>query len=316
MSNSTSNQIKPKSLHRGDTLGIVCPSRWVPEENLRLIQKIYEKHGYRIKYGKSPFLRYNQFAGTPEERAKDISDMFADPEIDGIICARGGYGANRVIPLLDYDVIKQNPKIFMGYSDITALLYSIYQQTGLITFHGPMFVTYKKGFIPYNWECWESVVSGKSKMEITNPPNLKPNILTSGFASGPLMGGNLTLIVNRLGTSDQIDFDGSILFLEDIDEYLYAYDRYLVHLRQSGTVEKIKGLIIGELIDMKDDEIPFGKTPDEIILDVFGDLDIPIVTNVACGHGQYQMTLPVSHPVTLNVSSDSFTLSWDESPVI
>lgn len=308
--------MKPKSLHHGDTLGIVCPSRWTPEEELRFIQKIYEEQGYRIKYGKSPFLRYNQFAGTPEERAKDISDMFADPEVDGIICARGGYGANRVIPLLDYDVIKQNPKIFMGYSDITTLLHSIQQHTGLITFHGPMFVTYKKGIIPYNWECWKEIVSGKSKMEITNPPDLKPNILKSGFTSGPLMGGNLTLIVNRLGTPGQIDFDGSILFLEDIDEYLYAYDRYLVHLRQSGTVDKITGLIVGELVDMKDDEIPFGKTPDEIILDVFGDLDIPIVTNAACGHGKYQMTLPVSHPVTLNVSSDSFTLTWDESPVV
>jgi len=315
LSNSGSTMIRPKALLKGGTIGVVCPSKWAPKEELKAVQKIYESHGYKIKYGKSPFLRDNQFAGTPEERARDIEKMFPDPDVDAIVCARGGYGANRVIPLLDYNVIRQNPKIIMGYSDITALLHSINQQTGLITFHGPMFVTYKQEFIPYNWEMWESIVSGKSHIEATNPPDLKFNVLKPGVASGLLMGGNLTLIANRLGTPGQVDFDDSILFLEDIDEYLYAYDRYLVHLRQSGTVDKIKGLIVGELEDIKDDTIPFGKTTDEIILDVFGDLDIPIVTNVACGHGKYQMTLPVSHPVALDVSSDSFFLSWDESPV-
>ncbi len=308
--------IKPKALKKGDTIGIVCPSNWVPEDQLYAVQRIFEAQGYKIKYGKTPFLRNNQFAGTPEARARDIETMFADPDIAAVICARGGYGANRVIPLLDYDLIRTNPKIFMGYSDITALLHSIQRHTGLITFHGPMFVTYKDGFIPYNWHTWESVLSGNAPLRLKNPDDMPVRVLRSGQAEGILTGGNLTLINNRLGTPGQVDFQDTVLFLEDIDEYYYAFDRALVHLRQTGSVEKIRGLIIGEMVDMKDDKIPFGKTIDDIVMDVFGDLDIPIVTHVACGHGHYQMTFPISLPVNLTVTTADYKLTFSQSPVI
>ncbi|MFQ6604116.1 MAG: LD-carboxypeptidase [Fidelibacterota bacterium] len=307
--------MKPKAIHKGDTIGVVCPSKWAPEDQVYAVKQLFEEQGYRVVLGKTPFLRENQYAGTPEERARDIEAMFANPEIDAIVCARGGYGANRVIPLLNYDLIRDNPKIFMGYSDITALIHSIRQRSGFITFHGPMFVTYKNGFISYNWNIWEAVISGKAPLRMENPHELKPHILKPGSAEGMLSGGNLTLINNRLGTPEQIDFRDTILFLEDIDEYLYAFDRYLVHLRQSGTVESIRALIVGELVDMKDDSIPFGKSTDEIIMDVFGDLNIPIVSNVACGHGAYQMTLPVILPAELSVTSDSFVLTLPQAAV-
>lgn len=307
--------IKPPAIKRGATIGVVCPSKWAPEEELHPVQKFFEDRGYGIRYGRTPFLRDNQFAGTPEDRAEDIMDMFDDPGIDAILCARGGYGANRVIPLLDYGLIKSNPKIFMGYSDITALLHSIQQKTGLVTFHGPMFATYKKGFIPYNWDAWEAVVTGEKPAWIKNPPEMKARSLKPGMARSRLTGGNLTLLINRLGTPWQSNFDGKILFLEDVDEHFYAFDRYLVQLRQSGTVDNITGLIFGELVGMQDDAIPFGKSTDEIILDVFGDLDIPIVTNVACGHGKYQLTLPISIPSSLKVTEKDFSLRFDELPV-
>ncbi len=307
--------IKPNALKKGDTIGIVSPSYWADEDVLHTVKTYYEDRGFHIQFGRSPFLRNNKYAGTPEDRANDIMAMFTNDEIDAIVCARGGYGANRVLPLLDYDVIRNNPKIFMGYSDITALIHSLNQQADLLAFHGPMLVTYKKEFIPYNWEIFESVVSGDKNLIFRNPDDMKSNTLKEGSASAPLSGGNLCLVVNRLGTPGQVNFDDTILFLEDIGEQLYAFDRYLVQLRASGTVDGIKGLIIGELEDMEDSGVPFGKTTDEIILDVFGDLDIPIVTNVACGHGKYQMTLPVGHPIKLDIEPDSFSIQITGSPV-
>ncbi len=315
MQNINQKLIRPKAIHPGATLGVVCPSKWAPEDEILSIGKMYEERGYKILYGNTPFLRDHQFAGSPNQRAQDIEKMFADPDVDAIVCARGGYGANRVIPLLNYELIRKNPKIFMGYSDITMLLHSMNQQSGLVTFHGPMFVSYKPEFVPYNWENWENIISGKSPLTLTNPSDLPPRVLKPGKASGPFTGGNITLVANRLGTPRQINCDGAILMLEDIHEYLYAFDRYLVHLRQSGSLENIQGLLVGELVDMQDEDIPFGKTTDEIIMDVFGDMDIPIVSNVACGHGQYQMTLPIGHPCEIDATETLFSIKFHESPV-
>ena len=260
-------------------------------------------------------MKDNTFAGTPEQRANDINNMFANPDIDAIICARGGYGSNRVLPLLDYNLIQANPKIFMGFSDITGFLTSITQKTGLITFHGPMLSTFKKGIVNYNFDLMENILAGSESVTIQSPSGLPACILKPGKAKGPLWGGNMCLLINRLGTPDQLNTAGAILFIEDIDEYLYAFDRMLVHMKKAGMFENIKGLIIGELVDMKDYDDPFGKSTDEIVMDVCGDLDIPIISNFPCGHGIYQATLPISIPVQLDANSDSPSLTFLESPV-
>ncbi|MBT4054442.1 MAG: LD-carboxypeptidase, partial [Candidatus Marinimicrobia bacterium] len=236
-------------------------------------------------------------------------------DIDAIICARGGYGANRVLPLLDYDLIQANPKIFMGFSDITAFLISITQKTGLVTFHGPMLTNFKKGMVNYNFDLMENILSGSEYKAIQSPSELPACILKSGRTKGPLWGGNMCLLINRLGTQDQLNTDGAILFIEDIDEYLYAFDRMLVHMKNAGMFKNIKGLIIGELVDMKDYDNPFGKSTDEIVMNVCGDLDFPIISNFPCGHGIYQATLPISIPVQLNANSNSPSLTLLESPV-
>lgn len=307
--------IKPKRLSPGGTIGIINPSYWLKEEFLDKTVKIMEKRGYKLVLGKSPYLRDNLYAGTPEERAADVMDMFRNPEIDAIVCARGGYGANRVEPLLDYDVIKANPKIFMGYSDITTYLTSITQKTGLVTFHGPMLVTHKEEELEYNFEFFTKGITDAQPFTIAPPADFPARVLKPGTAEGPLWGGNVSLLVNRIGTPNQLDTDGAILFLEDIDEYLYSFDRVMYHFRQTGMFDNIKGLVIGELCEMSDTQIPFGKSTDEIIMDVCGDLDIPIVTNYACGHGRYQATLPISVPVRLNTATDTVTIDILESPV-
>ena len=308
--------IKAKSLRKGDCIGIISPSYWTSKKTLLKTVSFFERQGYTLKIGNSNSLRWGPFAGKPEQRAEDINSMFKDPDIKAIICARGGYGANRVLDLLDYKLIKKNPKIFIGFSDITAYLTSITQKTGLVTFHGPMLVSFKERLIKYNLANMLKVLSRDEKIKIRYPNKLKPKILRSGNAKGKLWGGNMTLLINRFGTNDYLNTDNAILFLEDIDEYLYAFERMLVQMRNAGMFDKVKGLIFGELKEMKDQEIPFERDTDQIIMDICGDLEIPIITNFPCGHGIYQATIPLSINAELNVTDlDSIYLKLLEPAV-
>ena len=307
--------IKPPALKQNATIGIVSPSSWMKESDLKVAVSVFENKGYKLILGESVFLKNNTYAGNPQERADDINGMFANSDIDAIICARGGYGANRVLPLLDYDLINSNPKIFMGYSDITTYLTSISQKTGLVTFHGPMLSSFKKGLVDFNFDLMEKTLFGYESVTLHPPSELESRILKPGKAEGPLWGGNMCLLINRLGTEDQLDTEGAILFIEDINEYLYAFDRMMVHMKKAGMFDNIKGLIIGELLEMKNDAEPFGKSTDEIVLDVCGDLDIPIISNFPCGHGTFQATLPISIEVELSAITASPTVTLLESPV-
>lgn len=291
--------IKAKKLKPRSTIGIISPSYWIDENILKKTSKIFSDKNYKLVYGKSIYAKDGPFAGSPKIRADDIHSMFTDPSIDAIICARGGYGANKVIPLLDYELIKKNPKIFLGYSDITSYLISITQRSELVTFHGPMLSSYKDGFVEYNFNQMINILSGKRDAQIVAPKTMEPHILKAGNAVGSLWGGNLTLMINRLGTNDAYDTTNAILFLEDLNEYYYSFERMLIHLQKAGMLDNISGLIIGELINIKDEDISFSKSTDEIVMDICGEMDFPIVTNFPCGHGSYQATLPISLPVEL-----------------
>lgn len=308
-------QIRPRKLETGARIGIVSPAYWLEADRLQRAAGVFEAQGYELVMGKNTGLRVNKCAGSPIQRAEDIMAMFEDSSIDAIICARGGYGVNRVLPLLDYDIIRANPKIFVGYSDITGLLSSIAQKSGLITFHGPMLSTYGKQTIQYNLDVFHRVLSGQDKVIIESTVDSPARCLSPGIASGPLWGGNLTLIMERLATNDQIDTAGSILLIEDIDEKLYAFERMMLHLKNSGSLDSIKGLVVGEMLEMGDSPTPFGKTADEIVLDVCGDLEVPIISNFPCGHGDYQATLPISHEVEIHADENNPHILIPESPV-
>ena len=307
--------IKPKSLQKNSTIGIISPSYWLDEKVLHSTSKYFTDLGYQLEFGKSNYLKWGPFAGEPQERADDIHRMFENSNIDAIVCARGGYGANRVLPLLDYELIKENPKIFVGYSDITAFLTSITQRTELVTFHGPMLTTYKDSWVEYNYSLTKRVLSGEKFIKIYSPEGLETKILKHGVASGPLWGGNMCLLLNRLGTRESLNTKGKILFLEDIDEYLYSFERMLVQMREAGMFDKIKGLIFGELKDMKDQEVNFERTTDQIILDICGDLDIPILSNFPCGHGKFQSTLPISINTEIDTKNKEMPLTLIDSAV-
>ena len=308
-------QLRPSRLRPGARIGVVSPSYWIEPERLERATGVFRQAGYELVIGKSVTARHNKFAGPPELRAEDIMAMFADETIDAIVCARGGYGGNRVLPLLDYDRIRENPKIFVGFSDVTGFLASMAQRSGLVTFHGPMLTTWGRETVPYNLDTFRHVLSGEGGIRIDSAPDCRARVLKPGVAQGPLWGGNVSLIEERLGTPGQVETTGAVLFLEEIDERLHAFDRMMQHLRASGSLDGITGLLLGELLEMKDTEEPFGKSAEEIVLDACEGLDIPIVANFPCGHGTCQATLPVSHEVELHAGGDEAFIMVPESPV-
>lgn len=297
-------QTRPARLEQGARIGIVSPAYVLDDERRQRAIGVFESLGYELVLGRSARHRQDNIADSPAQRAADLMAMFADDSIDAIVCARGGYGGNRVLPLLDYELIRDHPKIFVGFSDTTGALSSIAQRSGLVTFHGPMLSTFGRQTIDYNVETMQRVLGGAADVCIGAPPDCRARVLRPGAAHGPLWGGNLTLVNARLGTPDQLDLRGAIVLLEDVGEKLYAFDRLLLHLRASGSLDGIAGLVIGELCEMTDSDVPFGKTTDEIVLDVCGDLDVPIVADFPCGHGDYLATLPISHEVILDANGD------------
>ncbi len=239
-------QIRPSRLEDGARIGVVSPSYWIEPDRLERARAVFAGAGYEMVIGESVGLRSHKFAGTPEARAADIMAMFADDSIDAIVCARGGYGANRVLPLLDYERIREHPKIFSGFSDVTGLLTSISQRSGLVTFHGPMLSNWGRETVDWNLETFRRVLSGEAGVRIASAPGCEARVLKPGIARGPLWGGNLSLVIERLGTPGRIDTTGAVLLIEEVDERLHAFDRMMQQLRASGSLDGIAGLVLGE----------------------------------------------------------------------
>lgn len=276
--------------------------------------KVLEEAGYRLLWGQTNQAREHQFAGPPQLRARELEQMFADPRIDAIFCARGGYGVFRVGDVLDYRLIQAHPKIFMGFSDITTLLLSITQHTGLVTFHGPMLHTFFDGPEPLSFEQLQGVLSGRQQsIDLAAIPGV--TTIQEGTARGELWGGNLYLIAARLGTPAQLDTRHKVLFVEDVNEPYHKLETMFQHLRRSGQLADIAGLIVGEITNIPEEEIPFGMTVEDVVLEACRGLDIPIVTGVPCAHGKSILTFPLSLPVELQAAAGQITLSFLEPPV-
>jgi len=306
--------VKPGVLPPGGTIGIVSLSKWAESEKLDRAGQVLKEAGYQLVWGETSQAREYQFAGSADMRARELEQMFTDPQVDAIFCARGGYGVFRVGDILDYKIIQSHPKIFMGFSDITTLLLNITQLTGLITFHGPMLHTFFNGPEPLSFNYMRGVLSGECRsIDLAEIPAV--TTLVEGTAQGELWGGNLYLITRRLGTPEQIDLRKKILFLEEVSEPFHKLETMFQHLRRSGQLEEIAGLIVGEIIEIPEEEIPFGKTVEEIILEAFDGAAIPIISGVPCGHGTSILTFPISLPVKLQAGADQTRLTFLEPPV-
>lgn len=292
--------ITPLSLKKGDKIGIIATARKVSLDDLKVSIDVFKRWGLEVELGKNIFKQDNQFAGTDEQRAEDLQYMLDNPEIKAIIAARGGYGTVRVIDLVDFTNFKNNPKWLVGYSDITALHSHINNNLGIKTIHGVMPLNF-----PKNTTENEALLTLKKVLfgdrNVYNVSNHKFNRV--GKVEGELVGGNLSVLYSLSGTKYDIDTDNKILVLEDLDEYLYHIDRMLMNLKFSGKLEKLKGLIVGGMNDMNDNQIPFGKSAYEIIRDAVKEYEYPVCFNFPVGHIKENFAIVLGNTVELDIKT-------------
>lgn len=293
--------IKPKKLKLGDTIGIVAPGSPTTEEK---VEKAYEKlkeMGFKVKLGKSCYSKYGYLAGRDELRAEDLNSMFRDTEVDGIICLRGGYGTIRILKLLDYNLIRANPKVFVGYSDITAIHIAINQISNLVTFHGPMAASDLAGDISkFSLESlFNSILHEDFDGNLKNPTEELITI-NGGVAEGQIIGGNLSLIASTIGTPYEIDTKGKILFIEEIGEEPYRIDRMLNQLKLSNKLQEAEGIILGNFSNCMPEDPDMSLTLEEVIDDLIRPLNKPTLYNLQAGHCDPNITIPFGVRVRLN----------------
>lgn len=282
--------IHPPTIKKGDTIGVITPSSaLVDDEGYRIAEANFEALGLRLQWGKHVGKKYGYLAGKDEERIADLHDMFANPQIKAIVCLRGGSGAARLLDKLDYGLIARNPKIFLGYSDITAFHQAIYTQTGLITFHGAVA---NSRWTPMVLDQFEQLFfRGKAPVYSANQRPVRT--LTPGTAEGRLLGGNLTVLTGIAGSRYYPDFADGILFLEDIGEEPYRIDRMFSQLALSGVLQRIKGFVFGRCSDCEASNPRSSLTLDQVLDDYIKPLGIPAYQGALIGHMDEQFILPV-----------------------
>jgi muramoyltetrapeptide carboxypeptidase len=306
-------ETKPNRLTSDMTIGIISPASRPLDDAIYYQGIEYLKRlGYNVVEGDHVLDRRGYLAGDDDDRAEDLNAMFRNPDIGAIICSRGGYGTPRLIDKLDFETIQKNPKLFVGYSDLTAVSLAIWRKTGLITFSGPMVaVEMGRGIDPFTEKSfWMSLTSSSPAGLLTNPEALPVRVINPGRAEGRLLGGCLSLINVLAGTPYFPDFTGAILIIEDIDEEPYRVDRYLAQLKLAGVFEKIAGIVLGQFIDCmpKDPEKPSLEL-DQIFSDYFGHLNIPIIANFAYGHGTIKHTIPIGIHAILDTEQGGLVLT-------
>ena len=305
-----------KKLKFGDTIGLIAPAGAMRAEGAieRAVAET-ERMGFKVKLGESAGKKYGYLSGSDDVRARDINAMFADDEVDAIFCIRGGYGAMRILDQLDYDIIATHPKIFAGFSDITALHIALLNRCNLATFHAPMPVGWwSKPLDDFSRESlYQTLMNAEPVGDIINPPEYARQTVTPGQAEGLLVGGNLTLIAHSLGTPWEIDTKGRILFIEEVGERTYSVDRLLTHLRLAGKFADCAGIVFGDFADCTIEYPEFGLTLEEIIRDVVVPCGKPIFTGLRCGHCTPNLTLPLG--VKCRMNADECTLTVLESAV-
>lgn len=311
--------LKPKALAPGQTIGVLAPASPAHEDDqIHMALEMLESLGFRVKTGPHLYQRYGYLAGRDAERAADLNDLFADDRVDAIMAFRGGYGASRLLPYLDYAMIRRNPKILLGYSDITALLNGIHHQTGLVTFHGPIA---DGNFTDYTLAEFQKVLMHPSTpLVIGAPPPVESCAgkidrknrlvrIAPGKARGPLIGGNLTLMAHLTGTPYAPDFTGKILFLEDVHEAIYALDRYLTQLWLAGSLQKVAGIVLGKFTDCKPTYSSGSSLSlEQALADRCLPLGIPVLRGLMIGHIDEQTIVPVGCEAELDVEAGTLTL--------
>ncbi|HEY9787159.1 MAG TPA: LD-carboxypeptidase [Candidatus Obscuribacterales bacterium] len=319
--------IKPAHLRKGDTIGIVAPSSPMDSDTeIEFTFQWLKKLGLKYKLGKHLFDSYSDFAGPDEARLEDFHNMWADKEVKAIMPLRGGNGAARLLPKLNFDLIAKNPKIIIGYSDATGLLIPIHQKTGLVTFHGPMMGSFFEG--PYTYHNYIKALMSPRPLGLiadNNPkepwsPEGPPTrfIIREGKAKGRLTGGCMTLIKQLMGTPYEMETAGKIVFLEDLDDEPHGIDRFLTQLLLAGSLQKAAAVIIGECTNCRPGgsgrrSFPLNFNLDRVLKERLGNLGIPVVYGLRFGHSKQKFTIPLGVTASLDAGPKGVVFKIEES---
>jgi len=292
--------IRPERLRQGDRIGIIAPAGPVHQEELDRGAYFFNRMGLRVTFGKSIHQQCGYLAGTDEERLADLHAMFENPEVKAIFCARGGYGTGRIASQLDLECIRQNPKIFWGYSDITYLHTMIREKTGLVTFHGPMVASdiAKPDFDSLSASMFQQLFAPTT---LRYSAEISPlNVLVPGESTGELAGGNLSLLVSMLGTPYEVDTTGKMLFIEDVGEEVYRIDAMLNQLQQAGKLKHLAGIVIGDFALTKTSVHTSSSSLEDVFRDYVGTLNCPVLSGFRIGHCLPHFAVPLGVRATLS----------------
>jgi muramoyltetrapeptide carboxypeptidase len=296
---------RPPALKKGDFVYLLSTARKIDKKELDFAIQTFERWGYQALLGSTIDAEENQFAGNDDCRAKDFQQALNDPKVKAIICVRGGYGSVRIIDSIDFNSFEKNPKWVVGYSDITVIHSHILRHTNTCTLHASMPINFSK-----NTE--KSLLSLKLALEGRNVDyQINTHKLNrAGKTTGTVCGGNLSVLYSIMNTDSAMDFTNKILFIEDLDEYLYHIDRMMMQFKRSGILSKIKGLIVGGMTDMKDNVVPFGKTAEEVILDAVLEYDYPVLFNFPAGHIDDNQAIVLGREVQIDIDENQVKLGY------
>jgi muramoyltetrapeptide carboxypeptidase len=295
----------PPYLKKGDTIGITCPAGYIEKEKVQNCIDILQKWGFEVMLGKSiGSSSNNYFSGTDEQRLNELQAMLDDESIKAILCGRGGYGVGRIIDAIDFNKFKRKPKWIIGFSDITVLHCHLNSKLKIASLHAPMTSAFNNGENEFIESLHKAIIGKKTKYTCAKHPLNK-----QGSVTGELVGGNLALLSNLIGTPSDINTKNKILFIEDTGEYIYSIDRMFYQLKRSGKLDQLKGLIIGGFSETKDTIRPFGKTVYEAIYDIVQEYDYPVCFNFPVSHEKENYALKVGITHQLKVSKNNVSLS-------
>lgn len=302
---SQKKMITPPYLQKGDTVAIVSTARKNIDDNLKPTKDLLEGWGLNVKIGNTIGLDYYQLAGTDDQRAADFQEQMDNPNIKAIWCVRGGYGTVKMIDKLDFTKFKQNPKWIIGFSDVT-VLHSHLNRMGIESIHGTMPVAIPRATDEAKNSLCAALFGDKLQYTL-DCDALNHN----GKAKGELVGGNLSILYSLLGSESAVDCSDKILFIEDLDEYLYHVDRMMVNMKRNGCLQNLKGIIVGAMTDMKDNDIPWGRNALEIIEDSVKGLNIPIIYNFPAGHIRDNRALIIGRQLSIEVNDNQSKVVFD-----
>lgn len=308
--------VKPRRLEPGSNIGVIAPSSPCDDEGaVSDGAGFLREAGFNVMIGDTVYKRNRYLSGSDSERARDVNEFFLNKDIDGIICVRGGYGATRILNLLDYEAIAQNPKVFIGYSDITAIHVAINRLCNFVTFHGPMLANLSRSMDEYTRNSFiRAITSPEIPGEIKNPEGCGAiKVMCGGSAKGALIGGNLSVISSSVGSRFEIDTAGKILLLEDVAEEPYRVDRMLTQLLLAGKLQSCAGIVLGQWTRCTATHPERSFLLSEVLEDRLSDLGIPVLYNLCCGHGRVKATIPLGVEASI---TDDGRLFIDEPALV